>query len=74
MLKNKTAFTSIRQALKTSEKCKTEELPEACMQALMSVQKPGVSWRGEETQVRKTGLTSLMQLKSNNDLKASHLF
>lgn len=26
-----------------SEKCGTEELPEACVQALMSVQKPGVS-------------------------------
>lgn len=45
MLKIKTAFTSIWKALKTSEKHKTEELPEACVQALMSVQKPGVSDR-----------------------------
>lgn len=41
--KTKTAFTSVQQALKTREKCETEELPEACVQALMSVQKPGVS-------------------------------
>lgn len=37
--------TSVPQARKTSDECENEELPEACVQALMSVQKPGVSQR-----------------------------
>lgn len=55
MLQNKDSLflfvflkTSIPQALKTSDKCENEELPEACVQALMSVQKPRVPQCPEE--------------------------
>lgn len=54
--------TSIPQARKTSDECKNEELPEAWVQALMSVQKPGVSQRPEEedkTWIRSTSSVKL---------------